>query len=213
MNTHALYRFFDKDDRLLYVGITLNPGARWKQHSKDKPWWHEVARVTVEHFPDRETVLEAERAAIITERPLHNVVHNRGTSSDGTVIAAPQLDRLLPIQVGDWAALGLDDGRCPVGQVEAIDETWVSLRLKNFWEGVLTHSVVAVRWSEVRRVELAYPEDATKDYNGRRLMDDEHLGTFQTAWQRTHFGPDRRDPVEQAKRDVERENVEGARRR
>lgn len=73
---HALYRFWDANDRLLYVGITANPGSRWKQHSKDKPWWHDVTRVTIERYPDRLSVLNAERTAITLERPVHNVVHN-----------------------------------------------------------------------------------------------------------------------------------------
>ncbi|WP_224279095.1 GIY-YIG nuclease family protein [Nocardioides lacusdianchii] len=76
--THALYRFHSADGTLLYVGITADPGTRWRAHSHDKPWWHEVANVTVEQHPDRQAVLEAERAAIIAEQPRYNVVHNRG---------------------------------------------------------------------------------------------------------------------------------------
>jgi hypothetical protein len=79
MSTHALYRFFDNAGELLYVGITMNPAARWKQHSKDKDWWTEVANITVEPHPGREAVLEAERLAILTEKPLYNTVHNRPT--------------------------------------------------------------------------------------------------------------------------------------
>lgn len=75
---HALYRFYDAARNLLYVGITLDPGSRWKQHAHDKPWWHEVTSTTIETYPDRASVLEAERAAIIAERPRYNVVHNRG---------------------------------------------------------------------------------------------------------------------------------------
>lgn len=73
---HALYRFWDSSDVLLYVGITLNPGERWKQHRADKPWWSEVAKVTVENHPDRAAVLDAERDAILAEGPKYNIVHN-----------------------------------------------------------------------------------------------------------------------------------------
>ena len=73
---HALYRFYDTDGQLLYVGITLDPGTRWKTHSKDKPWWLEVANVTVEVHSSRGAVIEAERAAIIAEHPKHNIQHN-----------------------------------------------------------------------------------------------------------------------------------------
>ena len=78
----ALYRFFTTDDVLLYVGVSLNPGARWKQHRADKPWWSEVATVTVETFPTRDVVLEAERTAIQAESPRYNVVHNNGRGVD-----------------------------------------------------------------------------------------------------------------------------------
>ncbi len=78
----ALYRFYDAHERLLYVGITGNVGVRWKAHGKRRPWWTTVAYATVEHFPDRASVLLAERTAIIVEKPLHNKTHNRGKRVD-----------------------------------------------------------------------------------------------------------------------------------
>lgn len=77
IRTWTLYRFYDAADALLYVGITGAPRKRWQTHSGLKSWWPDVVTVTVEHHPDRGSVLEAERLAIITERPRHNVVHNR----------------------------------------------------------------------------------------------------------------------------------------
>lgn len=76
MSVHALYRFFDAGGELLYLGITLNPAARWKQHSHDKTWSTEVANIVIEPHPDRAAVLEAERLAIVTEKPRYNVVYN-----------------------------------------------------------------------------------------------------------------------------------------
>jgi predicted GIY-YIG superfamily endonuclease len=75
MSTHALYRHYDADLRLLYVGITNNPGRRWEQH-RDKEWWEEVANTKIERYPDRESVLQAERRAIETERPWWNIIGN-----------------------------------------------------------------------------------------------------------------------------------------
>lgn len=181
---HALYRFYDADGQLLYVGITADPGSRWRKHAHDKPWWHDVANITIETHPTRADVLEAERAAILTEKPRHNIVHNRGTSEQPRPV--PQLDRLSPIQPGDWIAAGLGDGRCPVGEVAAIDETWLSIRLKSFLWGGITNHVIAVRWSEIVRVELAYPEHAYDD-DGQRTMDDEHLSWFQAGWKLVHL--------------------------
>lgn len=71
-----LYRFYDADNVLLYVGITMNPSQRWKSHSEEKAWWFDVATVRSQRFDSREEVLKAERQAIRSERPLHNVVHN-----------------------------------------------------------------------------------------------------------------------------------------
>lgn len=74
---HALYRFYADDGTLLYVGITLDPGARWRAHRDDKPWWQQIVNITVETYTDRCSVLDAERAAIIAEQPRYNIVHNR----------------------------------------------------------------------------------------------------------------------------------------
>lgn len=73
---HALYRFFGLNDELLYIGITFDPPMRFRQHSTDKPWWAEVSRIGIETFPSRRAVLEAERRAIITERPRWNITYN-----------------------------------------------------------------------------------------------------------------------------------------
>ncbi len=75
---HALYRFFAADGTLLYIGLTMNPGTRWKAHSKDKPWWTEVANVTVEVYPDRRSVEAAEVSAIKSEKPKYNIAHRIG---------------------------------------------------------------------------------------------------------------------------------------
>ncbi|MBP5892819.1 GIY-YIG nuclease family protein [Streptomyces scabiei] len=71
----ALYRCFDADEELLYVGISYDPTARWKQHQSNSPWWRDVAVRTVEWFDDRPAAEAAERKAIQTEGPRHNVVH------------------------------------------------------------------------------------------------------------------------------------------
>jgi predicted GIY-YIG superfamily endonuclease len=74
---HALYRFYDRTDVLLYVGITMDLGSRMKQHKRDKPWWAGVANITVEHFPTRDEALAAEKRAIKEEGPLYNDQHNQ----------------------------------------------------------------------------------------------------------------------------------------
>jgi len=78
---HALYRAFDINGQLLYVGISVNPTARFNQHRAIKPWWTVLANMTVEWHKSREAALDAERDAIIAEKPIHNIMHNSGDRS------------------------------------------------------------------------------------------------------------------------------------
>ncbi|MFJ8871062.1 GIY-YIG nuclease family protein [Streptomyces sp. NPDC102473] len=68
----AVYRLYDADRQLLYVGSSVHPQQRWEQHASTKLWWSAVKRATVEWLPDRETALSVERDAIAAESPLHN---------------------------------------------------------------------------------------------------------------------------------------------
>ncbi|MFI0356157.1 type II toxin-antitoxin system prevent-host-death family antitoxin [Actinomadura sp. 9N407] len=76
---YVLYRFHDASRRLLYVGITTgNPRARWRAHQRKSPWWQYVAFVSVEHMPTWKEARAAERAAIRSEDPLHNIADRPG---------------------------------------------------------------------------------------------------------------------------------------
>jgi hypothetical protein len=68
----AVYRLFDADDRLLYVGCTCDPWVRLDQH-RGKAWWREVTDFTTTWFPDRRLALLYEAEAIAAEGPLHNI--------------------------------------------------------------------------------------------------------------------------------------------
>ena len=71
----ALYRHFDADGVLLYVGIARSVTARFAQH-EDSPWDDLIASITVERFATREEAEAAEREAIKAEKPIHNRMHN-----------------------------------------------------------------------------------------------------------------------------------------
>lgn len=71
----AIYRFFDADDELLYVGISSDPALRWMQHRATKPWASEVAMRVIEWLPSRLDALLAEVQAIRTEQPRYNGTH------------------------------------------------------------------------------------------------------------------------------------------
>jgi predicted GIY-YIG superfamily endonuclease len=69
----TVYRLFDASGRLLYVGYTNDPIARLKSHSCMSPWWPAVANVQLTHFRTYREGIVAERSAIETEDPIHNV--------------------------------------------------------------------------------------------------------------------------------------------
>jgi hypothetical protein len=71
----ALYRVFGEADLLLYIGISKDFGARWKQHARRQPWWPEKRRMTTQWFGSRPEAEEAETAAIKAEGPKYNFTH------------------------------------------------------------------------------------------------------------------------------------------
>lgn len=91
---HALYRIYDNGGQLLYVGITMALQQRLGAHRQGRSWWHEVAIIEVEYLPSRQAALEAERDAIVREKPAHNVHHNatlRRTRSSKRIPVAPEI--------------------------------------------------------------------------------------------------------------------------
>ncbi|MEU9947078.1 GIY-YIG nuclease family protein [Streptomyces sp. NPDC047939] len=73
----GLYRFFDEQERLLYVGITSRLRIRMTEHARDyaETWWPLVASRSVEWYQTRSEAGRAERTAITTEKPPYNVLH------------------------------------------------------------------------------------------------------------------------------------------
>lgn len=68
----AIYRLYDAGDVLLYLGITDNLERRYKQHAKDKFWWHLVTRKQVEWRETRREAEQEEGAATGREKPVHD---------------------------------------------------------------------------------------------------------------------------------------------
>lgn len=90
----ALYRHFDANGTLLYVGISATPAYRLNQHI-DREWFNDIRLVKVEMYPTREEALEAEINAIKTEAPRFNSRH------------VPQYQKhLIRLHTGDYKRLG-----------------------------------------------------------------------------------------------------------
>ncbi len=79
-NTHCLYRHFDKDGNLLYIGTSLSVMSRTSHHHKISPWFNKITSITIERFPGRYDAARAEKKAILEEYPIHNKMFNIGNS-------------------------------------------------------------------------------------------------------------------------------------
>jgi len=75
--TH-LYRLFDDEDRLLYVGVTEHLEQRVAHHRRRQSWGDRIARVQLDHFTPEDFPFTVEQQVILAERPLHNVSLSEG---------------------------------------------------------------------------------------------------------------------------------------
>ena len=77
MNTPTdLYRHFDSNGTLLYIGISLSTLNRLGQHKDNSHWFNSISNITIEKFNTREEALLAEKDSIINEKPYYNTIHN-----------------------------------------------------------------------------------------------------------------------------------------
>ena len=72
----SVYRYYDKQGLLLYVGITERGIKRNREHNATKEWWQHVAYQEVDHFTTRSDAEARERALITQHRPPFNIQHN-----------------------------------------------------------------------------------------------------------------------------------------
>ena len=70
-----LYRHYDKEGDLLYVGIAYATVHRLAAHRYGSGWFRDIEIVTIERFHSRAQAMEAEAAAIKDEKPRFNVIH------------------------------------------------------------------------------------------------------------------------------------------
>jgi len=73
---HFLYRHYDKNNNLLYVGITSDLNRRTKEHRSYSRWIKLSVSVTSTLFNDRDDCYSAEERAIKDENPIFNIAFN-----------------------------------------------------------------------------------------------------------------------------------------
>lgn len=68
----CVYRHFDKDGALLYVGVCGDYSKRRQHHRGRAPWRSLLHREELEYYETMREALDTERTAIHAERPIHN---------------------------------------------------------------------------------------------------------------------------------------------
>lgn len=67
----CIYRQFDKDGNLLYLGYSSSLMMRVFSY-RGCAWYRDIATITIEHFPNAAQARAAEKEAIFKESPKYN---------------------------------------------------------------------------------------------------------------------------------------------
>jgi predicted GIY-YIG superfamily endonuclease len=102
----ALYRLFDAEGRLLYVGITFNPDNRWAEHATSKSWWPDVTEKRIEWHGSRTDAVAAEVAVIAAELPLYNKQDSPQPFVGVTTKEGTKPSRIVRIDDDTWEDYG-----------------------------------------------------------------------------------------------------------
>lgn len=93
MNGRAciLYRWWDADGNLLYIGKSVSLMARIGSHKRRSSFFDRASVMTIERYPDEASLAAAEVQAIRAERPPHNIVHNRAVEMSEEEALSPEM--------------------------------------------------------------------------------------------------------------------------
>ena len=86
----VLYRHYDKDDNLLYIGRTSSVGGRLSEHRHSSEWvlfLLDGGYTKYEQFDSLNELRQAEISAIKKEQPKFNTCHKKSGRSRDVVLA------------------------------------------------------------------------------------------------------------------------------
>lgn len=78
-----LYVIRNSQQRIIYIGISVNAPTRWTQHQAEKPWFVQAATFERIWCPTRSAVEAAEAHLIALVRPPYNTTHNPDKARSG----------------------------------------------------------------------------------------------------------------------------------
>jgi predicted GIY-YIG superfamily endonuclease len=125
MRGAVVYRVYDVNDALLYIGSAVNFAVRLATHGQRALWRARIARIATKWFPTRQEALAAETAAIKTEFPRWNIRDRSPRHPDGPLNKTYELVARYP---GDVCR--------PMGRIGG-----------NYFEGILIRAGRAAAWA------------------------------------------------------------------
>lgn len=107
---HILYRWWDTDGRLLYVGKSVSVLNRVTQHRHKSAFFEEAAAMTIERFPTAQALAAAEMAAIRAENPAYNISGGRhNPEAPSRSITVYDVENPPANVAGRWQLVQFDD--------------------------------------------------------------------------------------------------------
>lgn len=115
----SVYRLYDGNGVLLYVGIAYQVPKRLGEHERSKPWFSEVGVIRVSRYPTRRQAEQAEAEAIYSEKPRENRAPGTTTTREAPTVIADvdavvarhmaEMKRASPVEAAAaWAQLAKD---------------------------------------------------------------------------------------------------------
>lgn len=76
----AVYQHLNANGEILYIGVSINPMARFGRHRSCSPWAHQVASVSIEWFDSQAEAYAEERRLVAIHQPPMNrhMIHRKG---------------------------------------------------------------------------------------------------------------------------------------
>lgn len=132
----TVYFYYDRDDELLYVGVTGNGPQRSWTHSRNAVWWPRVVRAEYEHHRLAADAYAAESRAIAELDPIYNVA--------GKDLPSPRTALRDHSPKGSGGPDGTDSGSCPLPGNTSSPEIGAD-GVSRLWDGYMNDRDASLR--------------------------------------------------------------------
>lgn len=104
------------------MGASSQPAAKWKAHARERLWWPSVARKAVYWYDTRAGAVAAEEAAVLEEKPLHNIAYTELHRKIGGYAENATPEDLAKWLAADWPSARRMYGQSVDHVQRAVDE-------------------------------------------------------------------------------------------